>query len=124
MVSHANLESGWLLKAVAHHQYHTIPLFLPKHPAHSAAITGLKWIELYHESDPLVGPYILLTAMRDRSSIELKENTIIIVLGASGDLAKKKTVCREVLHNHLEAFADRPLLVSRFVWTGMFIVRW
>ena len=26
------------------------------------------------------------------SSIELKENTIIVVLGASGDLAKKKTV--------------------------------
>jgi len=25
-------------------------------------------------------------------SIELKENTVIIVLGASGDLAKKKTV--------------------------------
>ena len=26
------------------------------------------------------------------SSIELKENTVIVVLGASGDLAKKKTV--------------------------------
>lgn len=26
------------------------------------------------------------------STIELKENTVIIVLGASGDLAKKKTV--------------------------------
>lgn len=26
------------------------------------------------------------------STIELKDNTIIIVLGASGDLAKKKTV--------------------------------
>jgi glucose-6-phosphate 1-dehydrogenase len=26
------------------------------------------------------------------SNIELKENTIIVVLGASGDLAKKKTV--------------------------------
>jgi hypothetical protein len=26
------------------------------------------------------------------SSMELKENTVIIVLGASGDLAKKKTV--------------------------------
>jgi hypothetical protein len=25
-------------------------------------------------------------------SIELKENTVIVVLGASGDLAKKKTV--------------------------------
>lgn len=27
-----------------------------------------------------------------RRTIELKENTTIIVLGASGDLAKKKTV--------------------------------
>lgn len=27
------------------------------------------------------------------SSIELKDDTIIVVLGASGDLAKKKTVC-------------------------------
>jgi hypothetical protein len=27
------------------------------------------------------------------SVIELKDNTVIVVLGASGDLAKKKTVC-------------------------------
>ena len=27
------------------------------------------------------------------STIELKEDTVIVVLGASGDLAKKKTVC-------------------------------
>jgi glucose-6-phosphate 1-dehydrogenase len=27
--------------------------------------------------------------------MELKDNTIIVVLGASGDLAKKKTVCKE-----------------------------
>lgn len=27
------------------------------------------------------------------STIELKDETIIVVLGASGDLAKKKTVC-------------------------------
>lgn len=26
------------------------------------------------------------------STVELKDNTVIIVLGASGDLAKKKTV--------------------------------
>jgi glucose-6-phosphate 1-dehydrogenase len=26
------------------------------------------------------------------SSMELKDNTVIVVLGASGDLAKKKTV--------------------------------
>lgn len=29
--------------------------------------------------------------MPRHSTIELKENTVIIVLGASGDLAKKKT---------------------------------
>jgi hypothetical protein len=27
------------------------------------------------------------------STIELKDDTVIVVLGASGDLAKKKTVC-------------------------------
>lgn len=27
------------------------------------------------------------------SSMELKDDTVIVVLGASGDLAKKKTVC-------------------------------
>jgi glucose-6-phosphate 1-dehydrogenase len=27
-----------------------------------------------------------------RSTIELKDDTVIVVLGASGDLAKKKTV--------------------------------
>lgn len=29
--------------------------------------------------------------------MELKENTTIVVLGASGDLAKKKTVCPPTL---------------------------
>lgn len=34
-----------------------------------------------------------LVLISDCSTVELKENTTIIVLGASGDLAKKKTVC-------------------------------
>lgn len=34
-----------------------------------------------------------LTLVRLYSSMELKDNTVIVVLGASGDLAKKKTVC-------------------------------
>ena len=33
-----------------------------------------------------------------RSAIELKNNTVIVVLGASGDLAKKKTVCPPLAH--------------------------
>ena len=37
-------------------------------------------------------PEVLLTCVWDRSSVELKDNTVIVVLGASGDLAKKKTV--------------------------------
>ena len=32
------------------------------------------------------------------STIELKDNTVVIVLGASGDLAKKKTVSRGEAH--------------------------
>lgn len=35
----------------------------------------------------------VLTCCDRYSTVELKENTIIVVLGASGDLAKKKTVC-------------------------------
>lgn len=31
--------------------------------------------------------------------MELKDNTIIVVLGASGDLAKKKTVSTRVSNN-------------------------
>jgi hypothetical protein len=50
-------------------------------------------------------------------TIELKDNTVIVVLGASGDLAKKKTV-REYLRRILGAFTNpcnsssRPFLVS------------
>jgi len=35
----------------------------------------------------------LLTDVGKTSPVELKEDTVIVVLGASGDLAKKKTVC-------------------------------
>ena len=52
----------------------------------------LRRIAFYHGSDLLVELYILLTDVRNNSSVELKDNTIIVVLGASGDLAKKKTV--------------------------------
>ena len=47
--------------------------------------------KLQHEVTPLA-PETLLTCVWDRSSVELKDNTVIVVLGASGDLAKKKTV--------------------------------
>lgn len=58
----------------------------------------LKWIENYPQTDRSFGPKILLTGVcHDHSSIELKDNTVIVVLGASGDLAKKKTVCRAPL---------------------------
>ena len=46
-----------------------------------------------HHEVTLLAPRNLLTCVWDRSSIELKDNTVIVVLGASGDLAKKKTVC-------------------------------
>ena len=38
-------------------------------------------------------PIIMANWLFDLSTIELKDNTVIVVLGASGDLAKKKTVC-------------------------------
>lgn len=37
--------------------------------------------------------FIMTNWLFDLSTIELKDNTVIVVLGASGDLAKKKTVC-------------------------------
>jgi len=58
-----------------------------------AILVGLKGIEDYPQTDLVIEPNVLLTRTRHRSSIELKDNTVIIVLGASGDLAKKKTVC-------------------------------
>lgn len=41
-----------------------------------------------------------------RSNIELKDNTIIVVLGASGDLAKKKTVSDSGLNGLIELRVD------------------
>ena len=38
-----------------------------------------------------LGSDLLINGLR-YSTIELKENTVVVVLGASGDLAKKKTV--------------------------------
>jgi hypothetical protein len=47
-----------------------------------------------------------LTGIYPTSTIELKENTVIIVLGASGDLAKKKTV-RDLETPGVLTFANR-----------------
>lgn len=47
------------------------------------------------------------------SAIELKDNTVIVVLGASGDLAKKKTVCcqrRKSFKHQLTNFLQFPAL--------------
>lgn len=48
------------------------------------------------------------------SALELKDNTVIVVLGASGDLAKKKTV-RDALYTLLPtlyAQHPKPVLVT------------
>lgn len=42
--------------------------------------------------------------LRDDRVMELKENTIIVVLGASGDLAKKKTVSSDQPHPSMMAY--------------------
>lgn len=49
--------------------------------------------------------------------MELKDNTVIVVLGASGDLAKKKTVSAPVplsnrINNILTFYSFQPCLVS------------
>lgn len=52
------------------------------------------------------------------STIELKDNTIIVVLGASGDLAKKKTVRGPIDSLCCTAMADSAVLVSSTLWLG------
>jgi hypothetical protein len=42
-----------------------------------------------------------------RSTVELKDDTVIVVLGASGDLAKKKTVRNPCLDFSAFFFEDR-----------------
>lgn len=54
----------------------------------SENLAFMSWNEAAYERSFNTG---MLSATPNRS-IELKDNTIIIVLGASGDLAKKKTV--------------------------------
>ena len=46
-------------------------------------------------ADTIVAPDVEANA----GNVELKENTVIVVLGASGDLAKKKTVSFESQKN-------------------------
>jgi hypothetical protein len=49
-------------------------------------------------------------------NVELKENTVIVVLGASGDLAKKKTV--SFVHSTAlsKASANKLCTVPRSLW--------
>lgn len=57
---------------------------------------------------------LLLTyAFRLSSLIELKEDTVIVVLGASGDLAKKKTVSIDCVHYSVRAMFLANLSVNR-----------
>lgn len=49
--------------------------------------------------------------------MELKDNTVIVVLGASGDLAKKKTVrTRRCLLGHASANKVNSTLLSSVSW--------
>ncbi len=48
------------------------------------------------------------------SAIELKDNTVIVVLGASGDLAKKKTVRVTTRHPSPQAWSINWLTCRSF----------
>jgi hypothetical protein len=54
----------------------------------------------------------------ESSAKELKEDTIIVVLGASGDLAKKKTVCQRLpLQLHIYCIANPAIItVPSTLW--------
>lgn len=74
-----------------------------------------------------------LTLETDREltirAMELKENTVIVVLGASGDLAKKKTVRTSILPSaHLGLLANFYLLNSTRLFLGSYVlfnlIRW
>lgn len=47
--------------------------------------------------------------------MELKDNTVIVVLGASGDLAKKKTVCNRPIYSFGIVLTRA---VPRALWAG------
>lgn len=49
-------------------------------------------------------------------TVELKENTTIVVLGASGDLAKKKTVCQIPMHSTSVLLMIKVSRAFRFGW--------
>lgn len=59
-----------------------------------------------------------MTGLLKPSTIELKDNTVIVVLGASGDLAKKKTVMAMTSPVNLLLRTDRSTTVSGIVWLG------
>lgn len=61
---------------------------------------------------------ISLTGLLESSSLELKDNTVIVVLGASGDLAKKKTVMAMTSPVNLLHGTDRSTTVSCVIWLG------
>ena len=54
----------------------------------------------------------------ENRSVELKDNTVIVVLGASGDLAKKKTVhdSRNPTINLLGLTSVHSSLLSMVLW--------
>jgi hypothetical protein len=53
------------------------------------------------------------TLLTTSSTIELKENTVIVVLGASGDLAKKKTVRARHRYHLYKVGANRTAISFR-----------
>jgi len=50
------------------------------------------------------------------STLELKENTTVVVLGASGDLAKKKTVGLRLSGSQMQITDDS--IVPGALWPG------
>ena len=61
-------------------------LFLPKYPC---SVVGYPTVrQLFLAMGANIGGV--------SRTIELKDDTVIVVLGASGDLAKKKTVCLDL----------------------------
>jgi glucose-6-phosphate 1-dehydrogenase len=64
-------------------------------------------------ADTIVTPDVEANA----GNVELKENTIIVVLGASGDLAKKKTVSFIPSITIPRVSANKICTVPRSFWT-------
>ena len=79
---------------------------------------------VFHVFTVLLDIHYLANVASCVSTIELKDNTVIVVLGASGDLAKKKTVNANPSYcSMLEALTAICSFLLYLAWSVEFVLR-